>query len=100
VPRIALREGTRAVDLRSVSGALAGTAGLRDWRVVLRRSERDGSEQMLVHIDAEGDPSELVVSVARDVRRAVGVLPTQVVTGPLPELDERALSRRTGTLPD
>jgi hypothetical protein len=100
VPRLALRDGVRQVDLRSVTGALAGTAGLRDWRVVLRRSRRDDSEQMLVHIDAEGDPAELGVSVARDVRRAVGVLPTQVVAGPLPDLDERALSRRTGALPD
>lgn len=81
VPTLALRTGARAVDLRGLTAALAGRADLADWRVVLARSPRDGADEVLVHVvprwDAE--PSDVAVAVARDVRSAAGMLPTQIV---------------------
>jgi phenylacetate-coenzyme A ligase PaaK-like adenylate-forming protein len=81
VPTLQLRSGTRAVDLRGVAAALEGRADLVDWRVLVARSGRDGTDQLLVHLvgrDGE-DPSDLAVGAARDVRAAAGLLPTQVV---------------------
>jgi hypothetical protein len=81
VPSMDLRGGTRPVDLRGVSAALVGRADVVDWRVVLGRSTRDDADEVLVHvIPADGvDPAEVAVAVARDVRAAAGLLPTQVV---------------------
>jgi hypothetical protein len=81
VPAMDLRGGARPVDLRGVAAALVGRADVVDWRVVLGRSARDDADEVLVHvIPAEGvDPAEVAVAVARDVRSAAGLLPTQVV---------------------
>jgi phenylacetate-coenzyme A ligase PaaK-like adenylate-forming protein len=81
VPRLALRRGPQPVDLRSVTGALAGADGVADWRVVVQGSPRDGSDQLLVHVvpAAGADEADVAVAVARDVRAAAGLLPTQVV---------------------
>ncbi|MDQ1688741.1 MAG: phenylacetate-CoA ligase [Frankiaceae bacterium] len=85
-----LPRGGRAghVDLRSVSAALAGRGDLRDWRVVLRKGRRDGADELLVHIvpAGEADPAEVSVGVARDVRLAAGLLPSQVVVSEQSEL--------------
>jgi phenylacetate-coenzyme A ligase PaaK-like adenylate-forming protein len=103
VPMLDLRSGTRPVDVRGVSAALVGRADVSDWRVVLSRSERDDADEVLVHVvaSAEVDPAEVAVAVARDVRAAAGLLPTQVVvseTGELPAggsaLSPRVLSRQ------
>ncbi|MCU1691339.1 MAG: hypothetical protein JWM64_430, partial [Frankiales bacterium] len=84
VPLLALREGERAVDLRSVTAVLAGRRDVADWRVVLTRSRRSGADQLLVHVTtAPGtEPGDAVVAVAADVRAACGVLPSQVVVAP------------------
>jgi hypothetical protein len=81
VPTLRLRAGTRAVDLRGVAAALEGRADLVDWRVVIGPSARDGADELLVHLQGRygEDPSDLAVGVARDVRAAAGLLPTQVV---------------------
>ncbi|MCU1588926.1 MAG: hypothetical protein JWP11_182 [Frankiales bacterium] len=81
VPPLDLRGGSRSVDLRGVSAALVGRADVLDWRVVVSRSERDDADEVLVHVvPAEAaDPAEVAVAVARDVRAAAGLLPTQVV---------------------
>ncbi len=83
VPVLTLREGRRAVDLRTVAAALAGRPDVDDFRVVLTRSRRSGADQVLVHVvvPASTDPSDAVVAVAADVRRACGLLPSQVVLG-------------------
>jgi hypothetical protein len=49
--------------------------------VVVGRSARDDSDEVLVHVVAadSADPAEVAVAVARDVRAAAGLLPTQVV---------------------
>jgi hypothetical protein len=49
--------------------------------VVLGRSARDQTDELLVHVQptASGDAAEVAVGVARDVRVACGLLPTQVV---------------------
>lgn len=81
VPVLALRTGPRAVDLRAVASALSGRPDVADWRVVLGRSARDGADELLVHVarPASADPSDVAVAIARDVRLACGLLPTQVV---------------------
>jgi hypothetical protein len=81
VPTLALRQGARAVDLRGVAAALEGRADVVDWRVVIGRSPRDGADELLVHLrpHAADDASDVAVGVARDVRAAAGLLPTQVV---------------------
>ena len=81
VPGLALRGGARPVDLRAVASALAGRPDVVDWRVVLGRSSRDGADELLVHLaPAEGvDGPGVAMAVARDVRLAAGMLPTQVV---------------------
>ncbi|MDT7572747.1 MAG: hypothetical protein QOE05_2921 [Actinomycetota bacterium] len=98
VPALDLRGGARAVDVRGVSAALVGRADVVDWRVVLGRSARDDADELLVHVvPAESaDPAEIAVAVARDVRAASGLLPTQVVLAKADELpvDGWALSPR------
>jgi phenylacetate-coenzyme A ligase PaaK-like adenylate-forming protein len=101
VPTLALRSGVRAVDLRGVAAALEGRADLQDWRVVVGASARDGADELIVHVVAKGDqdPTDVAVAVARDVRQAAGLLPTQVVVdeaGALPigeQLSRRVLQR-------
>ena len=97
VPELLLRTGTRAVDLRAVASALSGRPDVADWRVVTGRSARDDADELLVHVapPATADPADVAVAVARDVRLASGLLPTQVVVdddGWLP--DGPGLSRR------
>jgi hypothetical protein len=81
VPAMELRGGARAVDVRGVSAALVGRADVLDWRVVLARSARDDTDELLGHVVPadSADPAEIAVAVARDVRAAAGLLPTQVV---------------------
>ena len=79
VPELSLRTGSRAVDLRAVTSAVGGRPDVSDWRVVLGRSARDGADELLVHVVPSGDPADVAVGVARDVRVASGLLPTQVV---------------------
>jgi phenylacetate-CoA ligase len=81
VPTLALRTGTRAVDLRGVTAALEGRADVVDWRVLVGPSARDGADEVLVHVlpHHDEDPSDLAVGIARDVRAAAGLLPSQVV---------------------
>jgi phenylacetate-coenzyme A ligase PaaK-like adenylate-forming protein len=88
VPMLDLRSGSRPVDLRGVSAALVGRADLTDWRVVLGRSDRDDADEVLVHVvPADGaDPADVAVAVARDVRAAAGLLPTQVVVSEAADL--------------
>jgi hypothetical protein len=85
VPTLDLRTGPRAVDLRGVAAALEGRADVVDWRVVVGASGRDGADEVLVHLlpHRDEDPSDLAVSVARDVRTAAGLLPSQVVVDDL-----------------
>lgn len=79
VRSLALRGGRRSVDLRSVAAALEGRADVEDWRVVAGPSPRDGADELLVHVVAAGEPADVAVRVARDVRTAAGLLPSQVV---------------------
>jgi hypothetical protein len=81
VPELALRTGARPVDLRAVTSAVSGRTDVRDWRVVLGRSARDDADELLVHVlPVPGtEASDVAVGVARDVRVASGLLPTQVV---------------------
>jgi hypothetical protein len=85
VPTLDLRTGTRPVDLRGVAAALEGRADVVDWRVVVGPSARDGADEVLVHLlpHRDEDPSDLAVSVARDIRTAAGLLPSQVVVDDL-----------------
>lgn len=97
VPDVALQGSTTGVDLRGVAGALVGRSDLADWRVVLGASRRREDHELVVHVVLKpgADESEVAVAVARDVRAASGVLPTQVVVadaGSLPEGEQ--LSRR------
>lgn len=98
VPLLQLRTGTRPVDLRAVSAALAGRADVADWRVSIGPGGRDDSDQVLVHVTAaaSADPAEVAVGVARDVRATAGLLPTQVVLSPAGALpyDGVPLTRR------
>jgi hypothetical protein len=103
VPPLELRTGPRAVDVRGVTAALVGRADVVDWRVVLGRSARDDADELLVHVVAGdgADPAEVAVAVARDVRAAAGLLPTQVVLAAAGELPTGgpALSARVLTRP-
>ena len=97
VRRLALRSGDRGVDLRGLASALVGRPDVADWRVVVGPGDRPGHDAVLVHVVPKGDVDEtdLAVAVARDVRAAAGLLPTQVVVdapGDLP--DGNRLSRR------
>jgi len=95
VPTLSLRSGERGVDLRGVAAGLEGRPDLVDWRVVVGASPRDGADELVVHVVTQpgSDPADVAVAVARDIRSAAGLLPTQVVvddalpTGP-------ALTRR------
>ena len=100
VPDVELRSGRRGVDLRSVSGALLGRSDVADWRVVLGKSARSDASDLLVHVipHRDADVTDVAVAVARDVRAAAGLLPTQVVieeSGTLPSAEP--LSRRVHT---
>jgi phenylacetate-coenzyme A ligase PaaK-like adenylate-forming protein len=103
VPPLELRGGLRPVDVRGVAAALVGRADISDWRIVLGRSARDDADELLVHVVPAGgtDPADVAVAVARDIRAAAGLLPTQVVvaeSGELPTggaaLGARVLSRQ------
>jgi hypothetical protein len=102
VPLLELRTGTRPVDLRGVSAALVGRADIVDWRVVMGRSRRDDADEVVVHVvpGPSADAADLAVAVARDIRAAAGLLPSQVVVsseGEVPSggpgLSRRVLSR-------
>jgi phenylacetate-coenzyme A ligase PaaK-like adenylate-forming protein len=89
VPDVELRNGRKGVDLRAVSAALLGRTDVADWRIILGRSARNDTSDLLVHVipHRDSDVTDVAVSVARDVRAASGTLPTQVVieeTGSLP----------------
>ncbi len=90
VPVLSLREGDRPVDLRGVAAALAGRPDLLDWRVEVGPSPRDGADELLVHVATlpGADVAEAVVAVARDVRAAAGLLPTQVVVAERDDLPD------------
>lgn len=101
VPDVQLRSGRRGVDLRAVSAALLGRTDVADWRVMVGKSvRREDSSDVVVHVipRREADVTDVAVGVARDVRAASGLLPSQVVIeedGGLPS--GRALSRRVHT---
>ena len=92
VHELQLREGTRAVDLRAVTAALAGRGDLADWRVELALSPRDRTDELLVHVvpGRSRDPVGVAVAVARDVQAVAGLLPTQVVLAAPGELPDAA----------
>jgi hypothetical protein len=92
VPALALRTGTRSVDLRAVATALRASADVEDWSVVVRTGPR-GDEQLLVHVALPwtSDPADTAVAVVRDVRLACGTLPSQVVLGRAGELPRAAV---------
>jgi phenylacetate-coenzyme A ligase PaaK-like adenylate-forming protein len=97
VPEVTLKGGTTGLDLRGVAGALVGRSDLADWRIVIGKSRRREEHELVVHVVPKGDvdEAEVAVAVARDVRAASGMLPTQVVVedpGGLP--DGEPLSRR------
>lgn len=98
VPPLSMRSGAVDLDVRAVTAALIGRPDVADWRVVVTRSARDGSDQLLVHIVPADDAgvAAAAAAVSRDVRSAAGHAPTQVVVsepGALPE-SGTALSRR------
>jgi hypothetical protein len=102
VPVLELRTGVRPVDLRGVAAALVGRADIIDWRVVMGRSRRDDADEVVVHVvpAPDANAAEIAVAVARDVRSAAGLLPSQVVVaadGDVPSggpgLSRRVLSR-------
>jgi len=100
VPDVELRSGRRGVDLRAVSSALLGRSDIADWRVLLGPTARRQTHALLVHVvpNPDADSSDVAVGVARDVRAAAGLLPTQVVieeSGTLPAGEP--LSRRVHT---
>jgi len=97
VPELTLRTGTQSVDLRAISSALSGRPDVKDWRVVIGRSARDGADELLVHVVAPSgvEEADVAVAVARDLRLAAGILPSQVIiadNGWLP--DGAGLSQR------
>jgi phenylacetate-coenzyme A ligase PaaK-like adenylate-forming protein len=96
VPELALRTGTQPVDLRAVASAVGGRTDVRDWRIVLGHSRRDDADELLVNVvpAAGADAAEVAVGVARDVRVACGLLPTQVVV-----VDEGRLPLGEGLTP-
>ena len=97
VPLLALRSGHRGVDLRGLAAALDGRPDLADWRIVIGPSPRHEHDEVVVHVvpAPDVDAADVAVAVARDVRAAAGLLPTQVVVnedGTLPDGDR--ISRR------
>ena len=66
---------------------------------MLRRRTRDGRGQVVVHVASAGDPGDVAVAVAADMRTLAGLLPHQFVAAaagePLPE-DAPTLGRRLG----
>jgi phenylacetate-CoA ligase len=79
-------ERTTTVDLRAVAGAVAGRGDVADWRVELRRSSRDGSDELVVFVVPAGEESDVAVGVYRDVRSASGLAAAQVVVAAPEEL--------------
>ncbi len=100
VPQLMLRTGPQAADLRAIASALSGRPDVTDWRVVIGRSVRDGTDELLVHVLPPGgvEQADVAVAVARDLRLAAGLLPSQVIVsddGRLPDgtgLSERLLT--------
>jgi hypothetical protein len=80
------------VDLRAVAGALSGRADVSDWRIELRRSARDGTDELVVFVVPEGDESDAAVNVYRDVRSVSGFTASQVVVAQPSELAALAAS--------
>jgi phenylacetate-coenzyme A ligase PaaK-like adenylate-forming protein len=80
--------GAVPVDFRGVAGALVGLADVKDWRAVLRRSQRHGGDELLTYVEAaaDADPAEVTVAAARDLRMVAGVLPSQIVAASRAEL--------------
>jgi phenylacetate-coenzyme A ligase PaaK-like adenylate-forming protein len=90
-------EHGRALDLRSLAGALTGRPDIADWRVVVGGRDRDGRGQVVVHVDAGDDPGPATVGVAADIRTAAGMLPSQLVAASaagLAALDGQPVTRR------
>jgi phenylacetate-coenzyme A ligase PaaK-like adenylate-forming protein len=97
VPLLALRTGHKGVDLRGLAAALDGRADLADWRIVVGPSPRDEHDEVVVHVVPQQgqDQADVAVAVARDVRVAAGLLPTQVVVTEAADLpDGDRISRR------
>ncbi|HET7405548.1 MAG TPA: hypothetical protein VFJ21_00225 [Mycobacteriales bacterium] len=69
----------RPLDLRTLAGALVGSADVADWRVVVHPRFRDHRPQVVVHLQTAADPADVAVAVAADVRAGAGVLPSQLV---------------------
>jgi phenylacetate-coenzyme A ligase PaaK-like adenylate-forming protein len=80
------------VDLRAVAGALTGRPDVSDWRIELRRSARDGSDELVVFVVPQGDESDAAVNVYRDVRAVSGFTASQVVVAQPAELAALAAS--------
>jgi hypothetical protein len=100
VPEVQLRSGRQGVDLRAVAAALLGRADLVDWRVMLSASRRAEATDLIVHIvpKPDVDETDIAVAVARDVRAASGLLPTQVVVEDAQDLPSGTpLARRVHT---
>lgn len=91
VPTLHLASGPVTLDLRAVSGVLAGRADLEDWRIEVRRDARTRAEQLLIHLAVrrDVDPGDVAVAVAREVRTATTVLPTQVILADRQDLPGR-----------
>ncbi|HEU0133140.1 MAG TPA: hypothetical protein VFQ85_19350 [Mycobacteriales bacterium] len=87
--RVALREGERHLDLRSVAGALAGRPDLADWMVEVVPSPREHDSDLIVLIAPTGDETDAAVGAYRDVRAVAGVTPSQVVVVTPEELAAR-----------
>ena len=88
VPRVVgLRAGAlvlvsddgRTLDLRTVAGALSGRTDVSDWKVAVGQRGRDGRGQVVVHLVPNGDPGDVAVAAATDIRDVAGLLPTQLV---------------------
>lgn len=68
--------GDELVDLRVIAGALVGRPDLRSWRIECFPQV----DRVVVHIEPSGaDSSELGFIISRDIRRASGVAPSEVV---------------------
>lgn len=73
------RSGGARVDLRMVTGVLAGWAGLDDWALGLGRRGWDGTDLLTAYLATTGDPGELAVGLAPALAGAAAPLRTQVV---------------------